>query len=175
MKHPWKFNPFILLLILCMLSCCVVGWIYARYVVDQNSNTEMEIIAEGKLDILVTEGTNHTYTVRNATTSNMPAYVRFAVVVNWVDSDGNVWPYSVQDAYTVNANQCCSKVGNYYYYNGICQPGDDGFTVSVEPKTTMIGYTLQVQILAEGIQIVPETAAKNAWGVTFDGDNWKPQ
>ena len=174
MKMPWKgirHNLFVLLVILCILSCSVVSLVYAKYIADSSSNTEMEIVAQGELDVAVTNQGGGNYTVSNVAASNIPAYVRFAVVVNWVDSDGNVWPYSVQDAYTVNANQC-SKVGNYYYYNGICQPGDDGFEVSVVPLKTMTGYSLQVQILAEGIQIVPETAAQDAWGVTYNGSAW---
>jgi hypothetical protein len=36
----------------------------------------------------------------------------------------------------------------------------------------MIDYTLQAQILAEGIQVVPETVAETAWGMTYADGSW---
>ena len=175
MKMPWKgirHNLFVLLVILCILSCSVVSLVYAKYIADSSSNTEMEIVAQGELDVAVTDQGDGSYTVANVEASNIPAYVRFAVVVNWVDSDGNVWPYASQEGthYTVTANNC-SKVGNYYYYNGICQP-NGSFTVTVVPQATLTGYSLQAQILAEGIQVVPDSAVETAWGVTYNGSAW---
>ena len=175
MKIPWKgirHNLFMLLMILSILSCSVVSLVYAKYIADSSSNTEMEIVAQGELNVAVTNQGDDSYTISNVVESNVPAYVRFAIVVNWVDSDGNVWPYASQEGvhYTVTADGC-SKVGNYYYYNGVCQPGSS-FNVLVEPQSSMIDYTLQAQILAEGIQVVPETVAETAWGMTYADGSW---
>ena len=175
MKIPWKgirHNLFMLLMVLSVLSCSVVSLVYAKYIADISSNSEMEIIAQGELDVAVTDQGDDSYTISNVAASNVPAYVRFAIVVNWVDSDGNVWPYASQEDvhYTVTADGC-SKVGDYYYYNGVCQPGSS-FNVLVEPQSFMIDYTLQVQILAEGIQIVPEAVAEDSWGMTYAGGSW---
>ena len=173
MKMQWekiKHSLFVLLVVLCVLSCGVTSWVYAKYVVDSSNDADMNIIAEGDLHITVTDSGNGTYTVTNASDSNIPAYVRFAVVVNWQDSEGNLWATAPQEGthYTVTA-EGCSKVGEYYYYNGIRYPKET-IVVTVSQTGTLSGYTLCVQILAEGIQIVPDTAAKNAWGVTYNDE-----
>lgn len=175
MKMQWnkiKNNLFVLLVALCVLSCGVASWVYAKYVVDSSNDANMDIIAEGNLHITVTDSDIGAYTVTNASDSNIPAYVRFAVVVNWVDSDGNVWPYASQEGthYTVTADGC-SKVNGYYYYNGMLYPKET-ITVAVSQTGTLSGYTLCVQLLAEGIQVVPDTATKYAWGMTYVNGSW---
>lgn len=178
MKSLWKNRWVVLILILSITVCAVGGMVYAKYVADLHDRTDINITAVGQLNISVTgpaDGAAGAYTITNSNSeSNMPAYVRVAVVVNWQDANGNVWatpPVEGPD-YTVAASNCTQLSDGYYYFNGMCKPGNN-FSITINPETSKTGYTLHVQILAEGIQCVPASAAENAWGATFEGESWK--
>ena len=169
----WKYakrRGVLLLIVLVVATCAAVSIIYAKYVADETVESNVSIIAEGKLQITVAESAPN-YTITNISSSNIPAYVRFAVVVNWQSSEGYLWVGSpTEDDYTITADNC-TKLGDYYYYNGTRAPGEY-FSVSVTPKTEMTGYELDVKIPAEGIQCLPQSAAENAWGAKFNGSAW---
>ena len=177
MKSLWKNRWVVLILILSITVCAVGGMVYAKYVADMSNKTGINITAVGKLNMSVTgpakEVAGDTYTITNSDASNMPAYVRVAVVVNWQDANGNVWatpPVEGTD-YTVEASDC-TKHDGYYYFNGTRKPGEN-FSVKINPVTSKTGYTLHVQILAEGIQCVPASTAQTAWGATFESGSWE--
>ncbi len=175
----------LLLLAFCIVTCAVASMVYAKYVDDNQGNASINITTGGKLTLDVSDpvitGNNYEYKITNASdgsgtdSSNVTAYIRFAVVVNWQDSEGNMWavPPKVSD-YRIAVTDC-STVGDYYYYNGIRNPGDS-FTVSVAltaEANPPAGFDkLHVQIVAEGIQSVPLSAAETAWKATFNGSTW---
>ena len=166
----------LLLLILCIATTSIVSVVYAKYVTDQTGNADVDVIAEGVLQVGIDDGSGNktagTYTIKNVDSSNIPAFIRAAVVVNWRDGDGNLWAIPLVEGvnYTISSPEC-TKIGNYYYYNGTRNP-NDGFNITVTAGTPKDGYVLDVKILAEGIQSLPTTAAKNAWGVEFNGTAW---
>lgn len=170
----WKYakrRGVLLLIVLVVATCAAVSIIYAKYVTDETVKPDVSVIAEGKLQITVAESAPN-YTITNTSSSNIPAYVRFAVVVNWQSSEGYLWvvPPTEGVDYTITADNC-TKLGDYYYYNGTRAPGE-AFPVVVTPKTEMAGYELDVKIPAEGIQCLPQSAAENAWGAKFNGSAW---
>lgn len=172
----WKYakrRGVLLLIVLFVATCAAVSIIYAKYVTDETAEPDMSIIAEGKLQITVTES-EPKYTITNTSSSNIPAYVRFAVIVNWKNGDGDLWAIPPTEGvdYTITAADC-TKLGDYYYYNGVRAP-EEGFPVVITPRGEKPGYTLDVQILAEGIQCLPVSAAKYAWAATFNGTEWVP-
>jgi hypothetical protein len=174
----WKYikrRGILLLIVLCVATCAAVSIIYAKYITDQTTEPNVDIIAEGELQITVS-GSTPNYTITNTTQSNMPAYVRFAVIVNWKNGDGDLWaipPAEGEDKdYTITVDGC-TKLGSYYYYNGMRAP-EEGFPVVITPRSEKPGYTLDVQILAEGIQCLPVSAAKYAWAAIFNGTEWVP-
>ncbi len=166
----------LLLLSLCIMTSAVASMIYAKYVDDAKKDAELDIIASGNLVVTVSPGSHDAgvYTITNDKDngSTIPAYVRFAVIVNWQDGDGNLWavPPTEGTDYTVTASDC-TLLNNYYYYNGVRNPGDV-ITVKVTPGETKTGYTLHVQIVAEGIQSVPLSVAESAWHATYNGSEW---
>ena len=118
----------------------------------------------------------YTYTLSNTNESNIPVYVRAAVVVNWQDSEGNLWAVPPKEGvdYLISTSTCTKLDDDYYYYNGVCAP-QGSFPLSVllsAGANPPSGYTLHVKILAEGLQCVPENAATQAWGATFTGTTW---
>ena len=94
----------------------------------------------------------------------------------WQDSEGNLWaiPPKKEVDYFITATNCTKLDDGYYYYNGSCAPNATfpilvGLAANAKPP---VGYTLHVQILAEGIQCVPDTAVQEAWGATYNGTTW---
>lgn len=167
----------LLLLSLCIMTSAVASMIYAKYVDDKSNNAEIDITVDGKLVITVSPESHDAgvYTITNDKTkeSTIPAYVRFAVIVNWQDGDGNLWavPPTEGTHYTVTASDC-TLLNNYYYYNGVRNPGE-AITVTVNAVGSgQVGYTLHVQIVAEGIQSVPLSVAESAWHATYNGSKW---
>ena len=178
----------LLLLSLCLITCAVASMVYGKYVHNNKSEAEIQITAQGVLTIPVTGGETdqagtYAYTITNKAVSegtegsNIPAYIRAAIVVNWQDAEGNLWavPPKQGTDYTISA-ELCQLLGDYYYFKGECAPGAS-FPIQVTQAGTArppAGYTLHVKILAEGIQSIPADAVKEAWGVEFDGTTWAP-
>ena len=166
----------LLLLALCIMSCAVVSMVYSKYVTNKDGNSNVNITAEGKLTVTVSDPVNGAYTVTNSSDSNMSAFVRLTVVVNLLDNRGRLWatPTVEGQHYTVTANNCKPLSDGYYYYNGTLAPGNT-FTVTVNEGTVPSNLTLQVQVLAEAIQCVPADVAEDAWSATFANNAWTKQ
>ena len=120
----------------------------------------------------VTCQVNDNGTVTNK--GNINAYIRTAVVVNWMDKDGNV--YGIKPNYEVTTNSGWSKNDDFYYYTSAVAP--DGKTttapvkVTVSDKAPSSEYSLSIEIIAEAIQAEGYTdvnnvpAYENAWNIT---------
>ena len=117
-------------------------------------------------------------------TGDTDAYIRVAVVVNWISADGTrVWATKPVegDDYTINLdlNNGWSPVGDYYYYGSAVAPcthkdGDEhaGCMTSVlirsctsVPGRAPDGYYLSVEIVASAIQSkgMGANSAQEAW------------
>ena len=188
MKFVWDYIKSrlpLLLLAFCLITCAVASMVYGKYVNNNKSEADINVTAQGVLTIPVTGGETeqagtYVYTITNkpvsedAEGSNIPAYIRAAIVVNWQDAEGNLWaspPVKNKD-YVISSD--CAMIGGYYYYNGECAPGSSfPITVTLTANATPpAGCTLHVKILAEGIQCMPADAVENAWGMKYEGDTW---
>lgn len=104
---------------------------------------------------------------------NVDAYVRAAVVVNWMDSNGNV--YGLRPSYTIEANEGWTAVDGIFYYNAIL--GGKETTLTAPATVTVTGeapsneYTLSIEIVAEAIQAngMGASNALNAWPTVDSG------
>lgn len=109
-------------------------------------------------------------------TGTVSAYIRAAVVVNWMDTDGNI-AASVPEGYSYDLT----------YSSGSWAQGTDGFfyyLLPVAPDASTEGnlltctvacpgtpeYTLSVEVLTEAIQSTPASAVIEAWSAAVDGD-----
>ena len=108
-------------------------------------------------------------------TGTISAYIRAAVVANWMDVDGNI-AASVPEGYsydlTCSSGSWVQGKDGFFYYLLPVAPGasTEGnlLTCTVTcPETPE--YTLSVEVLAEAIQSTPASAVYEAWGVTVDG------
>lgn len=171
----------IFLLILVAATSVAVGAVYAKYVVNVDSDISVEISSAGDVEITVVKNANDTFTIKHDTAkAQTPAYIRFAVVVNWADDDGNLcYVNPAQYGITIadrSLNDFCTKLDDgYYYYNGILPVGEEisNIKVVVIGSSAPAGYSnLRVTVLAEGIQCWPDAVVNDAWNATFNGTNW---
>lgn len=144
-------------------------------VVENGSATE-------NTDDILETGTKTDVKIKN--TGDTDAYIRVAVVVNWMSADGTrVWATKpvAGDDYTIDLdlNNGWSPVGDYYYYGSAVAPcthkdGDEhaGCMTSVlirsctsVPGRAPDGYYLSVEIVASAIQSkgMGANSAQEAW------------
>lgn len=100
-------------------------------------------------------------------TGKIPAYIRVAVVANTVDAEGNIT--GAADVSNKLAGSGWTKVGDYYYYNGVVKPNETTGNLLAEGIDL---NDIQVTILASAIQAEPTNAVAEAWDVQFDGSTW---
>lgn len=118
---------------------------------------------------------NTDYKVKN--TGNVPAYIRAAIVVNWMDADGNIRAIDPVEGtdYTLTIDPDWAKIGDYYYYIGeVASKQTTAAPVcTVTPKAKLTGFELVTEVVAEAIQSQGDKdtdgtpAYQDAWGITF--------
>lgn len=171
---------------LVLLLCAAVGGTLAWITTQTNPvvNTFTPAHVTCRVDEDFSDGSKKNVKIEN--TSDIDAYIRAAIVVNWADASGNVSATPVAESdYTMSLNLANSGwvkgSDGYYYYTSPVKPGDKtGILItSCLPiaNAAPAGYDLQVTILAEAIQAAGETsngtkAVVDAWGV--DPSTLKP-
>ena len=109
-------------------------------------------------------------------TGTISAYIRAAVVANWMDVDGNI-AASVPEGYsydlTCSSGSWAKGTDGFFYY--LLPVAPDALTEGSLLTCTVTcpenpEYTLSVEVLAEAIQSTPASAVNEAWNVAVDGD-----
>ena len=94
---------------------------------------------------------------------SIDAYIRAAVVATWQDGSGNV--HATAPGLTVAETNDWDENGGFYYYTSKVPAGQSTGALSITTSgTAPSGYTLKVEILAQGIQAEPDAAVTAAWG-----------
>lgn len=107
-------------------------------------------------------------------TGNVSAFIRAAIIINWVDSEGNISgqaPQSGKDYSIIfpEGTDWFVRDGFYYYINAVESGVKTSALISlIEPLKNKEGYTLQVEILGSGIQSMPSYAVEEVWPVKVD-------
>ena len=174
------------LIALVLIFCCSVGgtlaWLAASSgpVTNTFKPTAVKCVVNENKSGKTKKNVNVSIPEKDGTTDTTDAFVRAAIIVNWVDQDGNVYgvaPEQPTDGtkkeykdYTMEINDSdWTLSGGYYYYKNSVAPGGktNDLIVTCTPKETAPnGYHLQVTILAEAIQakgITDATGPLNAW------------
>lgn len=111
----------------------------------------------------------------------LPVYVRAKIVFNWIDKDGETVlsePVNMDsleiDWVGENGNSDWKKVGDYYYYQQVLQPGAQTSNLIKrclpKDKAGPVDARLQVTILTQSIQAYQTKAAvEAAWGANAAG------
>lgn len=114
--------------------------------------------------------------VKVKNTGTISAYIRAAVVANWMDTDGNIAasdPEGYSYDLTCSSGSWVQGTDGFFYY--LLPVAPDALTEGNLLTCTVTcpetpGYTLSVEVLAEAIQSTPASAVKEAWNVEVDGD-----
>ena len=124
--------------------------------------------------------------VKIKNTGDTDAYIRVAVVVNWMSADGSkVWAtkpvmgtdYSIDWAFDDEINPTAWDPGSdgYYYYKNSVVP-NGGLTeilineAKVLKPAPLDGYYLSIEIVASALQAKPASVVTSQWGVTVAND-----
>ena len=145
-----------LLVSLAVLLTVAVG-VTIAFLADRTPEVE-NTFTPSRVACAVNEVTkNQVYTVQN--TGDTTAYIRAAVVVNWVNDAEQVYAiaptYTVTPENTENTNWVLGSDG-YYYYKMPVEAGayiDETLTVMLDDGSIVpTGHTLQVEVIASAIQ-----------------------
>ena len=105
-------------------------------------------------------------------TGKADAHIRATIVVTWQDAAGNVYGQVPVEGegkdYVLKINKSSWRKGSDGYWYCIAAGSPDTQTAvlikSCTALTSLDGYTLNVEILAQAIQAEPDAAAIAAWG-----------
>lgn len=122
-------------------------------------STKTEPVDNQFEEAIVTCCVNRTGDVFDVTnTGNIHAFIRTAVVINWMDTDGNVRGIAPTDAdveFGLNTTDWVILDDGYFYYTSPVAPGQNtaDLITSITLKTSVPqGYYLSVEVIAEAIQ-----------------------
>ena len=108
-------------------------------------------------------------------TGTISAYIRAAVVANWIDVDGNI-AASVPEGYsydlTCSSGSWAQGKDGFFYYLLPVAPGaltEGSLLTCTVTCPENPEYTLSVEVLAEAIQSTPASAVNEAWRAAVDG------
>lgn len=177
-KHEKIFQRKTILLVICasLLILAAVGTTIAFLITGtdkvENTFTPSMISTEIEEDFDNIEKKD----VKVKNTGDTEVYVRAAVIVTWMDNDGNVAAdLPKEDDYIISYNESDWMRGSdgYWYHK---QPVAAGSETAVlinscklaENAKAPQGYYLSVEIVASAIQSTPTSAVVDNWGVTLN-------
>lgn len=155
-------KPILLFCIMLILSLAIGGTV--AYIAVQTSNV-INQFEPARVTCRVNVNSDDTIDVTN--TGNVDAYIRAAIVVNWMDVDGNVFgiaPTSSQYTLGINTTDWQKHTDGFYYYKfrvtpepDNTEPDDDTTkdlvtSISTTGASPSMEYTLSVEVVAEAIQ-----------------------
>jgi len=174
-----KSGSLILILCLALLINCVIGGTIA-YIVTKSDKVENTFERVSVTSSVVVS--NDVIKVKNE--GDVDAYIRAAIVVNWMDDSGDVRgipPTADEYSLTVNTEDWYYDSGLDVYYHKEPVSSLEMTEVLVEEitvkSTVPAGYKLSVEVVAEAIQAQgyldgsnpAKPAFADAWGITAIG------
>ena len=158
------------------------------YLVDQSNPVENVFSStEVTCEVVETFDESGKKDVQIQNTGDIPAYIRAAVVINWVDSQGRVVP-SVPDGYSYAmtgnlpaGSGWLAGADGYFYYASPVAAFDNDPATSADMTANLIDsitvtapqspeYFLSVDILASAIQAEPSSVVQGKWKVALDAN-----
>lgn len=144
------------------------------------SSSQTNIFTVGEVQVSIQEtfppGSNVKSNVSVVNQGNVPAYIRGALAIYWIDSEGNILPEIPVSGvdYTIEINDSDWILGDdgLYYYTLPVAP--DQQTANLIQTLTALktdpDCTLVADILTQAIQSTPYRAASSAWSVIVSAD-----
>ena len=169
-------KPLTLFVALVLLLTLAVGGSLAWLVSNDDVTNYME---PGRVPITINEtvSNNVKSDVYVTNTGNIQAFIRVAIIANAVDENGDII-VDTAPTYTVDSSKW-TKIGDYYYYNGIVEPNGGKTAHLFTDDVSFDGG--EINILAESIQVLggrqyDGSASVDAWGVVYNTttNSWAP-
>lgn len=154
----------LLLALIAILLLASVGGTWAYLVTRPKTITNVFEHAHVDTEIVeVFDGTTKS-SVFIENKSNIAAFVRVAIVGNWVKDGAIIEPWNG----IITPATGWAKHGSYYYCSapvaaGASTPNLLGSAITTAPRAD--GAVLRIDILQQGIQAEPVNVVKNMWGV----------
>lgn len=175
-------TPKVILLVVSLLLVMVLSiggtlaWLTAETKPVVNTFTPGEVTTTVVEDL--NSGVKNNVQIKNDVNS-VDAYIRAMVVVTWQDNDGNVYGTAPKEGmdYTITWSGTAENGGwfngtdGYYYHKTPVKPEGSTSILFTNCKvndgvTPPEGYHLCVEVISSAIQAEPDTAVKEAWGIT---------
>ncbi len=163
------------LLFLVLPACLVTAGVTLAFMFKTSEERQNEFLP-AQVTCAVQETFNGTektsLTIQN--TGNTAAYLRLRLVSHWVDADGTIVGLaSEMPAITYDSDHWKAGNDHTYYYTapvpaGTATPHNLLTQPMILAESTYLGSTVYqvVEVFADGIQSLPETAVEEAWGVS---------
>ena len=172
-KRKYRLTPWAVFALVLMLTLSVGGTVAYLFT---TSDTVTNIFTPARVACEVVEGaftpgvSTEKTDVRIKNTGNADAYIRAAIVITWQDAGGNVYgnvPAPGTDYQLTLNHSDWKEMNGYWYYTKEGNSGSQTTALieSCEALTSLDGYRLNVEILAQAIQAEPDAAVQQAWGV----------
>lgn len=167
------------LIVLCLVMLGATIGATIAYLQAQTSGV-VNTFKPGKVEISIEETFDQQVkehvTIKNpgppVNDKTVPSYIRAAIVVNWADAHGNILgqkPGENDYAMSINTADWTKGSDGYYYYNkGAVNPGASTSDLIINAEqleaAPVDGYYLSIDILASGVQSMPDEAVAGLWG-----------
>ena len=176
-KHNGRKKLYIILISIGLLLSTVVGNSLA-YIMTRTDHVQNQF-TPASVSCRVNSSEDTSFDVTN--TGNVDAYIRAAIVINWMDEQGNVRGIApLPEDYTLKINDSHweddTDTGFYYYKQPVAPGGTtEGLVASFaisKDAAVPVGYALCAEVVAEAIQAEGNTddgaypAYQDAWGIS---------
>ena len=160
-----KLNKRAVVLLVSLVAILTIAVGATLAIVFTGTGTLQNIFAPAKVTCDVQNGTNGAI-VKN--TGDTAAYIRVAVVANWV-ADGKIYIQQPSITITPDSGWALGTDG-YYYYTQPVAVDDQTPVLKIAPASTTltvdgVTYSLKIQVLASAVQATPANVVTSAWRV----------
>ena len=175
-KHSMGFSGKSLTLIISLVALCAVAvggtlaWLF-----DSSGKLENKFyVPDAKIDIEETFDGSEKRDVGVTNNGEADVYVRVMLVETWRNASNQVVakPEGAVVSYEWGSGDWVTGPGGYYYYTKPLAAGDT--TPNLINKATCTvpegAALMDLEVVAQGIQALPENAVEEAWGVTVGAD-----
>ncbi len=163
-------KPTALLLAVVLLVGAVIGTTVALLLTQTDPVVNRFEYAKVTCEVEETFENNVKESIKIKNTGNIDAYIRVALVANMIDESGNVTGAAAVPTFELGNDWV--KYGDYYYYTKPVSPNQ--CTGDLLNGSMTLTEKMQVIVLADAIQSVPESAMQEAWGVTISNGTVTP-
>lgn len=166
-KQAGKTKKYALIISVLLIVAIAAGGTLA-WISTSDTITGVFSAADVKCSVLEDVSGNNKENVRVENTGSIDEYIRAAIVMSWIDEDGNTVAQEVKASdYTMSLNETDWFVGTdgYYYCKAKVAQGDrtQNLINSCVMNNTTSGFNFKLDVIASAIQADPKDAVEDAW------------